>query len=560
MEEDQWVRRLAPNSNKHQRHRASKRLFPQAAAKPRRISPPHKPDRKTAPERFSGPGWLCYVSSTGRNPKPEFGRGVTHKAVSMIRRILLENYMSHARTEIEPARGLTVLIGPNNCGKSAVVSALQTLCSNIAGDFMVRHGEKECRVTIETDDGHIVTWRRNRGAVSYVIDGREVPRGVTPDDLHDVLRLPKVVSEDGKDQFDIHFGTQKSPIFLLDESERRAAMFFASSSDAEYLMRMQKRHQEKVRDAKRDRDKLTVHLTKLDAELRCLEPVSGLADAMQVVVEEHTAVERQQQLCSRLAHDVEQLARQNFVLTRQASELECLSRLNAPPQLAATEPLQELITQWQTAALQQQMEANRAGVLSELTVPPTLPDIEPLERTLRQLTDATQTLDIEQKRATATEPLAVPPILVDTDTLQNVVGSLAAVKRQAESLGQHVECLLPLRPVPELADVTPLEQVVSELSAASDTVERTARNHDLLATLAAPPVPHETEALSQLIAGCDTANAELASCESDLARLHQEVQSVLDAVREWTAANPVCPACGATVDAERLMTWGHAHG
>ena len=56
------------------------------------------------------------------------------------------------------------------------------------------------------------------------------------------------------------------------------------------------------------------------------------------------------------------------------------------------------------------------------------------------------------------------------------------------------------------------------------------------------------------------ANAEFASCESDLARLHQEMMSTLDAVREWTAANPVCPTCGATVDAERLMTWGHAHG
>lgn len=46
----------------------------------------------------------------------------------MIRRIELINFMSHRRTLIEPAAGLTVLVGPNNCGKSAVVSALQILC------------------------------------------------------------------------------------------------------------------------------------------------------------------------------------------------------------------------------------------------------------------------------------------------------------------------------------------------------------------------------------------------------------------------------------------------
>src|SRR5437868_12245115 len=94
----------------------------------------------------------------------------------MIKRILLENYMSHPRTEIEPAAGLTVLVGPNNCGKSAVVSALQTLCNNASGDYMVRHDEKEVRVTVETDDGHTLTWKRRGTVVSYVIDGRDVHR------------------------------------------------------------------------------------------------------------------------------------------------------------------------------------------------------------------------------------------------------------------------------------------------------------------------------------------------------------------------------------------------
>lgn len=478
----------------------------------------------------------------------------------MIRRIVLENFMSHARTEIEPARGLTVLIGPNNCGKSAVVSALQTLCSNIAGDFMVRHGEKECRVTIETDDGHSVTWRRHRGAVSYLIDGREVPRGVTPDDLHEVLRLPKVVSEDGKDQFDIHFGTQKSPIFLLDESERRAAMFFASSSDAEYLMRMQKRHQEKVRKAKDEHKRLTSVLAKLDAELTCLEPVTELASAMQAVVEEHAALEQQQQLCLRLSRDVELLARQNVALTRQAAELRCLSPLNPPPQLLATEPLQELIDQWIETDSQRRTELNRASVLAELPLPPVLQDTEPLEGALRQLTEAERTLDIERRRAAATKQLATPPSLSDTATLQGLCDSLASATRQAAQFDEHLNCLRPLRSVPVLSEISPLETVVSDLSDAADLVERTARSHDLLANLVDPPMPRETEPLRQLIADCDGMLGDIAKYDTELARLDNELQSVLDDVREWTTANPVCPTCGAEVDAERLMAWGHAHG
>jgi AAA15 family ATPase/GTPase len=94
----------------------------------------------------------------------------------MIRQITLQNYMSHADTVIEPATGLTVLVGPNNCGKSAVVFALETVCNNASGGYMVRHDEKEASVTVETDDGHTLLWKRRGNTVSYVIDGREMSK------------------------------------------------------------------------------------------------------------------------------------------------------------------------------------------------------------------------------------------------------------------------------------------------------------------------------------------------------------------------------------------------
>src|SRR5688572_25204077 len=111
----------------------------------------------------------------------------------MIRRIVLENYMSHANTVIEPVEGLTVLVGPNNCGKSAVVSALLTVCGENDGDFMVRHGEKHARVTVETAEGDVIVWQRKGKAPSYAINGRDVHRvgrGNLPDDLQPLLKLP----------------------------------------------------------------------------------------------------------------------------------------------------------------------------------------------------------------------------------------------------------------------------------------------------------------------------------------------------------------------------------
>src|SRR4051795_2817119 len=88
----------------------------------------------------------------------------------VLTRIELTNFMSHEHTVIEPAAGLTVLVGPNNCGKSAVVAALQILCHNDNSTYVLRHGEKECSVKVETDDGHIIEWRR-KTSPSYRIDG-----------------------------------------------------------------------------------------------------------------------------------------------------------------------------------------------------------------------------------------------------------------------------------------------------------------------------------------------------------------------------------------------------
>ena len=38
----------------------------------------------------------------------------------MIHKIVLSNFMAHAKTELQLADGITVLVGPNNIGKSTV--------------------------------------------------------------------------------------------------------------------------------------------------------------------------------------------------------------------------------------------------------------------------------------------------------------------------------------------------------------------------------------------------------------------------------------------------------
>lgn len=291
--------------------------------------------------------------------------------------------MSHRQTVIELAEGVTVLAGPNNCGKSAVVSALETVCFNAGGDYMVRHGEKEARVIVETTDGHTVVWQRKGDAVSYVIDGREVGRlrGGVPEDLQRILRLPKVRPPDAKtagDAFDVHIGRQKSPIFLLDESRGRQATFFASSSDAEKLLEMQRRHREKVGDAKRENGLVEKELGVLEGQLAALGPVEELAEAMRRVEEEHRAIVVEQErieALERLIGDVRACVRRG---EEHRARLGVLGELQPPPAMEETEVLAGVARGLVRARGESERAEKQVKVLIELLPPPVLAEWGPL--------------------------------------------------------------------------------------------------------------------------------------------------------------------------------------
>ena len=71
----------------------------------------------------------------------------------MIKKIRIENLMSHEDTVIEPASGITLICGANNIGKSVISIALYFLSaakkyqSKVGKDWMIRHGQKQATVT-----------------------------------------------------------------------------------------------------------------------------------------------------------------------------------------------------------------------------------------------------------------------------------------------------------------------------------------------------------------------------------------------------------------------------
>ena len=444
----------------------------------------------------------------------------------MLTRIELTNFMSHAQTVIEPAPGLTVLTGPNNCGKSAVVTALQILCHNDNSTYVLRHEEKECAVRVETDDGHVVEWRR-KTSPSYTIDGKLFDRLKTagiPQELHDTLKLRKEGGDNDAD-FDVHFGTQKQPIFLLDSSPANAARFFASSSDASRLMEMQKRHKDKVANANRELTRLEAESLELNNELERLSPITELDTRLGEVEQQYQQLNLQRELLARGAQHESLLRAQVAAVEIHRARVAALQGLPAPPELAADEPLKTLIQSLVASTLSHANATARHAALDPLPTPPTVEDAATLAALAKRLGLARRTVAVARGLEQALSAVEQPPPLGNEDDLARLVVQMTAATLQQAQLEQRVAALQLVFPLEPLADLSPLAEFMERFQSVSKDIWR---------------------------------------CETALETTGEKLAAAEAALREQ-AAEKSCAVCGAPLDPERVVAraagmGGHEHG
>ena len=441
----------------------------------------------------------------------------------MITRITLDNFMSHAHTVIEPALGLTVITGPNNCGKSAVVEALRAVCENTPTDFMVRHGAKVAVVTVETDDGHKVVWRRRKTYSSYTIDGEQNDRP-TDDYLlrvHEILRLPPVRASEGKDDFQVHIGTQKSPIFLLNESKLKQATFFASSSDAEKLLEMQRRHRSRVAEDKKTHARLSAEIATIDAKLATLQPLSQLVDDSKTLA-------AQLQDCGKAAAEIDRI-------TVSAGSLR----------------------RW---AIERKAQVERSSTLHDLAAPPTIQDESALAQLLQRIVDTRQRQAEADRSRAVLQSLNVPPAAVESEPLRVAIQILKIqmeIQRRADAVARSMQ---PIAPPPPMHPIAELDDcLIRSRSAAAK--HRMTQSVVLAAnSLNAPPTTTDISPLVQMIGRFRKA-AEFASHARLAASGAVDALTAAKAeVVDWITENPKCPLCNGSLEADQLLAaGGHAH-
>lgn len=522
----------------------------------------------------------------------------------MLTRIELTNFMSHAHTVIEPAAGLTVLVGANNVGKSAVVAALQILARNENSTYVMRHGAKECSVRVETDDGQVVEWRRKKSS-TYVINGQTFDRlrgGDLPEELHRALRLPSV-DAGGDNDFDVHFGTQKSPIFLLDRPGTVAARFFASTSDAIRLVEIQKRHKDKHAEAKREKGRLEDESRRVNDQLAVLAPVVDLDDRLRAIENLYDEI---LQLGSRLIEaraEALQLAAQAERLADWQAHADVLARLPLPPNLFTVTPLVELIANLGAAQRDVEQTTSQVTVLSAVAEPPSMHDVvaledlaskllkqtyevkrstafqqslalltdpptilptEPLRQTVRDLERATAQQSEATARSDTLVRLAAPPNLGDEADLSHRVIELTTAKQHAESWAKQSELLTAIPAPPEYGDEAGLRHRLIDLMTTERQAESWAAQSKLLGTVAPLPVPAETLSMETAVSQLEAALRNEQDGHISLAIATKELAEADRELRELVTGSQ-CRLCGSPLDPDRVVAQaaaglgGHAH-
>jgi hypothetical protein len=350
--------------------------------------------------------------------------------------------MSHAHTVIEPAAGLTVLIGPNNCGKSAVVTALQILAHNSNSTYVLRHHEKTCEVIVETDDGHTVKWSRSKsGSPKYVIDGQDfdrLKRG-TPAVLDEILRLPKVISD--SDEFDIHFGQQKEPVFLLNDTGKAAAQFFASSSDAIRLVEMQARHKTKVGEAKRDHKRLQTESERLEAAVEVLSATSTVETQLQACEKSYDEFENCLAQARSLEERLQQLPKIDRRLRLQDALARPLTQMTAPPQLEPTKTLEFLVNQITQFTRTSRKSTKLAQILGTVPSLPKLEDELRIEQAIADIKQAFKSHQVVDRRLQTLQDVKNPPQTQDTQPLESLIISLEQVQKNCNEMKEKKKSL-----------------------------------------------------------------------------------------------------------------------
>jgi hypothetical protein len=486
----------------------------------------------------------------------------------MIKSISIENFMSHDATLIELAPGVTVITGPNNVGKSAVVEAIRSLVQNPGPKHSIRHGAKQATVRLEIDSGEIIEWVRSEKAAFYRLVRTAESEGETagveefhkigqsvPENITALLRLGPVQTESG--EIDIHIGNQREPIFLLSSPGSYAASFFAASTEAEYLLRMRQALKSRVDIAKATCKGLAAESKIAESGLLHYQPLDLLEPDVEKAGRLFESICRSQKSIPELDEAIRILADREEHLFLRSQSAAVLETVEPPPRLQEVAVLESLLDQCREKVAQARLAADLSLVLVPLAVPPVASETANLAHLVRQVADAGMVLELFREEQDAMTRLEGPPEIDDLTGLQQLLNDVLSCDLRGKRLRENCDSMAGLGLPPDLGDVSDLPGIIEDLAHAHAGLRLLTASYETMASLCAVPEAVPTGHLEDLIREMAEVNERISQTEQNYSSVDRTLRRKRQEMEQLIRETGVCPLCGSPMDISHILEGMH---
>ena len=382
--------------------------------------------------------------------------------------VVIENFQSIEKVEFS-IDSFTVIEGPSDIGKSAIMRAIDAALSNDRGDYFIRRGTKSCKVVLNfVNDGFKIEWTKpfKKGG-SYVINDDvdnplEKLAGAVPDQIID-FGISEIKVKNAKDKGRVQpqiCSDQHNTLFMLYESPQVKAELLSEISEVTKMSRALKLASKDLKSQKKE----------IKAKEKVTKVLKTKYDIIKVIDIEtlKNDLEESFNTLNQLKSEGEELEEIKEEYVRVISICDTLDTIPDIPQIDhLEESLDDLII------LQSLSEGlldvdKKLNCLSDI---PDILDLSDIESSLEDLVTLQEIKD-ELDKVSVFETLQIPE--VPDFEVEEVLEELLTLHSIQESLTHVDEEIYALGEVPQIQvdlDFESLENKIIELSELNDLKE-----------------------------------------------------------------------------------------
>lgn len=184
----------------------------------------------------------------------------------MLKSLKIQNFQSHRITALDFCKGINVIVGKSQAGKTAILRALNWVVNNRPSGFAFKNSSeraKMVKVELELDEGAVIALRKTSTAATYTLQTSD---GKIKKYSKFSQNVPAEISET-INMRDINFQEQLEGPFLVTSSAGAIAKVINRITNAEAVDAWVSQLTSEINETKKDWNRLDIEIFEIDEDL-----------------------------------------------------------------------------------------------------------------------------------------------------------------------------------------------------------------------------------------------------------------------------------------------------